>query len=195
MRPLHHLAVSIFAAACILGALPASATVISDFDGLFAPSNWNVVLSPGGDGSVEIAAAPDGISLHGNNHGAAGLAFVDFTIESQFHALVTFDWVYATTDIHGPFWDPFGYLLNGEFIRLTGNEEGDIAQGGTTLFEVRPGDVFGFRQASIDSLFGPAVTHIGSFSITVIPEPESMGLLAIGLLFTGGFFLRRCTRQ
>lgn len=127
---------------------------------------------------------------------------MDATTTALGDGLVKFDWEYETGDFRGSSGDPFGYLLNGVFTQLTiddpcwiddpchewsldprGSEIPYPIQSDTTSFAVNKGDVFGFRQHSIDSIEGPAETDIWNFSAPApVPAPASILLLAVGLV-------------
>ena len=148
-------------------AKPAQALTL--FAGPYAPANWS--QSIGGDGSIETSDAPDSVTLTGSNDGS-GAADADFTIKAPASGTVSFDWNFSTVDY--PFADPFGYLLNGSFTKLT-NDIGISPQAGTASFSVLSGDVFGLRQRTSDSSYGRASTTISNFNgPTSEPAPSSV---------------------
>jgi hypothetical protein len=155
-----------------LAATPAQALTL--FEGTYAPANW--AQSIGGDGSINTGGAPTSVTLNGSDDSSA-FANTDFTISAPLGGTVSFDWSYTTNDF--PFWDPFGYLLNGTFNQLTNNSGGQ-AQSGSAAFNVATGDVFGFRQNTDDSLFGRASTTITNFNA---PVPGPLPLLGAGAAF------------
>lgn len=93
-----------------------------------------------------------------NQSGAVGNT--DFTVNVTDAETVTFDWLYNTDD--GAAFDTFGYLLNGVFTEVV-DPAGANSQMGSESVAVAPGDVFGFRSASVDGLFGPSTTVISNF--------------------------------
>ncbi|WP_295881850.1 PEP-CTERM sorting domain-containing protein [uncultured Thiohalocapsa sp.] len=156
---------------------------IHDFTGPYDVANWTILAE--GNGSVDTSGAPDLVTLIGSNSGTGNPLNVDFVITAIRNAAIEFDWSYITQDLDGPVFDPFGYVVNGVFTRLTDNT-GPDSQSGHGKFYVEEGDIFGFRQATVDDLFGGATTEISNFK--VIPAPASAILLLAGL---GALALRR----
>ena len=140
-----------------LGANPAQA--LTQFAGDYAPANWDQRIQ--GDGSIYTGGAPDSISLSGADDGG-GNQNTDFRFIAPSAGTVSFDWAYMTAD-QLPAFDPFGYLLNGAFTKLS-NDIGGSNQSGSGSFSVLAGDVFGFRQSSGDSTTGRALTTISNFN-------------------------------
>lgn len=169
-----------------LAASPAQA--LTQFAGDYAPGNWT--QSIGGDGSIDTSGAPASISLDGADDGSGDPANTDFTIAAPTAGLVSFDWNFSTAD--GPFFDPFGYLLNGAFTQLT-NDAGSQTQSGTASFSVLTGQVFGFRQNSSDSQIGRASTTISNFNGPTAPAsvPGPLPILGVGAAFAYSRRLRR----
>jgi hypothetical protein len=155
-----------------LAANPAQALTL--FTGAYAPANWTQSIQ--GDGSIDTSGAPNSISLTGANDGG-DLQNTDFTIAAPTAGVVSFDWAFVSQE--NPFWDPFGYLLNGSFTQLT-NNGGSQSQSGSAAFSVLAGDVFGFRQNSRDSGFGRASTTISNFNVAV---PGPLPLFGVGAAF------------
>ena len=163
-----------------LAANPAQALTL--FAGYYAPANWTQTIQP--DGSINTGGAPASITLTGADNGGDNKN-TDFTIAAPSAGTVSFDWSYSTADISSG-WDPFGYLLNGAFIKLT--NDGVANQSGSASFSVLAGDVFGFRQNSFDSIFGRASTTISNFNVAV---PGPLPLLGAGAAFGWSRQLRR----
>ena len=182
----------------LFGTTPAYSSTI-DFTAAYDVSNWTAIVD---GGSIRIAGAPFSVSLESANMFAGGSQFArpskqDFLFTAFETATISFAWSYSTNDMDGPYYDPFGWLLNGDFTSLTGtlhrgclfdvflggrNPECD--QSGMVSFLVDPGDVFGFRAASLDSAEGPAITTVSNFSATTpVPEPSTFILLGSGCLF------------
>jgi hypothetical protein len=112
------------------------------FSGNYAPANWT--QSIGGDGTINTSGAPLVVILRGADNGG-GNQNTDFTIAAPLAGTVSFNWNYANASTFQAVWDPFGYLLNGAFNKLTdaglvGNQSGSIS------FSVNAGDVFQAKQ-------------------------------------------------
>ena len=170
-----------------LAANPAQALTL--FAGGYAPTNWT--QSIGGDGSINTGGAPASITLIGANdgNGFGNPANTDFTIAAPTAGTVSVDWAYSTDDEKAQY-DPFGYLLNGAFIKLT--NDGVANQSGSASFSVLAGDVFGFRQNSVDSILGRASTTISLFNGPVAASvPGPLPLLGAGAAFGWSRQLRR----
>jgi len=154
----------------------ANAAFVHDYD----VGNWHKAVHRG---SINTKGAPDSIKLIGSNTLNPRLFKArnqDFTIASMGTGLVTFDWSFRTSDKHGARFDPFGFILNGIFHKLTDNSR-KRREHGTFSFEVHKGDVFGFRQRSINSEFGAATTTVSNFSAPV-PIPAAIWLMTSSLL-------------
>jgi hypothetical protein len=123
-----------------LSANPAQA--LTQFAGDYAPANWTQSIQP--DGSIDTSNAPASITLSGANDDSGGSKNTDFTIAAPFGGTVSFDWAYSSEDRDGPRYDPFGYLLNGDFTQLIVDGGGQV-QSGSASFSVLAGAVFGFR--------------------------------------------------
>jgi MYXO-CTERM domain-containing protein len=156
-------------AGATLGLAANPAQAITLFTGPYAPANWT--QSAQGNGSIDTSIAPGSIILNGPNDGLGNAQSVDFTIAAPAAGTVLFDWVYSTND--QPDADPFGSLLNGSFIQLS-SDIGVSYQSGTASFSVLTGDVFGFRQRTIDSRFGSASSTISNFNGPTSAPPSSV---------------------
>ena len=172
-----------------------NAGVVTDFTDEYDVANWTQSLN---GGSINLSAAPFSIMEISSNTGN-GFAMTDFTIAAVQDGLVAFTWLYSTEEGESDF-DPFGWLLNGSFIKLTNgalNAQTDRAE-----FSVTKGDTFGFRTISIDSKFGSSTTIISDFSVSSadptsnsdptsnpIPEPTSLALFGLG--FAGLSLVKR----
>lgn len=166
---------------------------LADFGGPYDVGNWDTTLTgspPGGGGIVDTSGAPASIEIVGGDLACSGFpCTVDFTIAAVASGLVSFDWAYETTDDDGPFYDHFGFLLNGFFTQLSA-DNGANSQSGSGAFAVSLADVFGFRLDCTDCGFGPAFVTISNFSapldavaaVAVVPEPSTLLLLGSGLL-------------
>jgi len=176
--------IALAATSLSLAANPAQALAL--FDGYYASANWTQTIQP--DGSINTGGAPASITLTGADNGG-GNKNTDFTIAAPSGGTVSFNWSFSTAD--SPFYDPFGYLLNGAFTQLTDNS-GATNQTGSASFNVIAGDVFGFRQNSYDSIWGRASTTISLFNGPVAASvPSPMPLLGAGAAFGWSRQLRR----
>jgi len=171
------------------GLLCLSTPAFALFDGNYAPGNWTKTTS--GDGVIDTSGAPISISMTSNNNEVGNLN-QDFTIVLLTNGVVMFDWDFSTTDVgldfgDEAFYDPFGYLLNGTFFKLT-LDYGGVNQSRSESINVNIDDVFGFRANSYDGGFGAATTVISEFSVLLssgthsMPEPSTMILLGTGLV-------------
>jgi hypothetical protein len=177
-------------AGATLGLATNPAQALTQFAGYYAPANWTQNIQ--GDGFINTGGAPASISLSGANDGM-GNQNTDFTIAAPLAGTVSFDWAYSTND--GPIYDPFGYVLNGAFTRLTINNI-SLTQSGSVSFSVLAGDVFGFRQNSFDSGGGRASTTISNFNGPLAASgpasvPGPLPLLGAGAAFGWSRQLRR----
>ncbi len=165
----------------------ASAATVFGFQDAYDPINWTFTNS-NADGFVNTGGAPASISLTGGDNGSGVPGTTDYTTTAAAAGTVTFDWNYSTAD--EPFFDPFGYLLNGSFIQVT-DDGGGVVQNGTATFNVLAGDSFGFRIDTFDNFFGRGSVTISNFSAP-IPEPSTvLSLLVLGGLGAGLKYLKR----
>ena len=135
------------------------------FEGELSPGNW--IASIDGNGSIDISQSPFSIALLGaddigesSNPPEAGYR-TDIVISSPVAWTASFDWNYSTDDFMSS-WDPFGYLINGNFYQLT-IDSSDLLQSGSVTISLNAGDVFGFRQGSVDAAYGRASVQISGF--------------------------------
>ena len=154
-----------------LSANPAKALFIGDYD----TANWTQTIQ--GDGSINTTGAPNSISLTSSNSGTENIQNTDFTIAAASAGTVSFDWSFSTND-GGSRYDPFGYLLNGSFTQLT-DDDGSRNQAGSASFSVLSGDVFGFRQNTVDGVYGAATTTVSNFNAPAAAVPAPLPILGL----------------
>ncbi len=162
-----------------------STPAYADFVGDFSVEKWTIFTEL--NGSIDTTNAPSSIHFVGGYNDSPNdpdrPSSQDFIIAIPLSGVVMFDWDYETTDCAR--FDPFGYLVNGNFTQLTVDTVGvcdfeTIANGSESVV-VNTGDIFGFRQHATDSQFGPGETVISKFSMTPVPEPSTIMLLGTGL--------------
>jgi len=137
------------------------------FAGTYAPPNWTQLIVQ--DGSVDTTNAPTSITVIGSDDFSGLQGQTDFTIAAPSAGTVSFDWQFTTGDLKAQY-DPFGYLLNGSFFKLTNDSIAN--QSGSATFAVLAGDVFGFSQRSTDNSYGRAQSVISNFvAPTSSPTP------------------------
>jgi hypothetical protein len=134
-----------------LFAKPAKADVVGE---------WIYSQSCPTSGSIEVI--DNTIILHGPNYGGCSGAAHWVKIETTIPAdvdTIDFTWTYQTTD--GWVYDPPQYGINGVYTLLTqqNNATGELS------VPVNEGDVFTFRQYSIDTCCAPGHLTISNLSL------------------------------
>jgi hypothetical protein len=176
--PIVKVGVLISVAAAVAGAhSPAEASYFcpDGFLGYCAPKNWEVETP--GNGSVKFIRLLDSVLLTStNDKGKSKNSFVTMELKALAAGVVSFDYKYLTLDKGGPEFDPFGYILNGEYNPLVPapypNKGGFVAD--SFSFKVATHDTFGFYAESLDSKWGPSITKIYNFSyvpVEHVPGP------------------------
>ncbi len=166
-------------AAGLSAALPGMAR--AQFAGDYAPANWTVTDTAGGN--VDTSLAPGSITLIDGANEVAG--YTSYTVTVPYAAVVTFNWSYLNNDLYqDPLFEPAGYLLDGNLNSLI-DELGSPAQNGTITVSLAAGDVFGFEVSTFDGYYGGYNGSPGSAFLTLssfgVPEPASWAMLAFGL--------------
>lgn len=157
-----------------------------------AQADWTFRNDNGGDGYI-VGSVPS-FTLFGSDNGTVATEVDSAAVYEQvFNSAtsLTFHWTYTTQDLSGSYWDPAGYLLNGNFVQLSTDVEGGPGDGngsGTTTVAIAANDSFGWYVYSPDSLDGRAM-----LAVSVVPEPSTGLLAAAGLAMLLG--LRRRTRR
>ena len=156
----------------------------------FEPGNWTISNSNGGNGFVDESDAPNSIIITGSELGPISPSNnTDYciTIPGDYGGTLAFDWDYNTSDDDGPFYDKFGYVVDGVFTQLT-NDAGSTTQNGLVSIMLMPGQTFCFRILSTDQAFGSAVTIAMSFTYmeSINPTVAQNAGLASGAVFPLG---------
>lgn len=169
------LALAVSLAALLILLLPASSLAgpIS-FSGQFDPSLASVSTG-GGDGWFDPSGAPLSVTVWGSDSNLEQGVYTVVSWSVASASPTSFLWSYETWD-EGPFYDPAGYYLNGNYFQLT-NNGGPLYQSGATSVSLSPGDLFGFYVWTTDDCCGRAALTISS-----VPEPATAALGGIGLL-------------
>ena len=131
--------------------------IIYNFTGPFDISNWRQTPDTG---TINTSDAPTRVTLISGNSG--GGHNTSLTINIPFQGNVKFNWNSSTVD-DKYFWDPFGYLLNGVFTKLTIDSD-KLPESGTIELSLKSGDVFGFCEKTFDGTLGPSTTIISNFT-------------------------------
>jgi len=126
--------------------------------------NWTFSQSQNCGGSVEVV--DNSIVLHGpDGNGCSGQAHwvkIETTIPANVDTIY-FTWTYQTND--GPYYDPPQIGINGVYKAL-GNFW-QQTQNGSASIPVHGGDVFTFRQYSVDTCCQPGNLTISNLSLWV----------------------------
>jgi hypothetical protein len=153
------------------------------FVNAYKVSNWTKSIN----GGVIKTIGTNSVALTSSNNGG-GAKNQDFTIKAVADGIVKFSWNYTTKDVDGSTYDPFGWLLRGIFTKLTVNGS-KATQSGVFSFAVKKGDIFGFRQNSVDSILGSAITTISNFNVSApapapsaVPVPAAVWLMVAPLM-------------
>src|SRR5690606_37774595 len=118
-----------------------------DFTGDFDVANWTTVNTPPEvAGSVNTAAAPACITVIGGGAGTGGTTDFEITIPDT--GTMTFERSYAS--LHEPGFDSANYVVNGTATQLSDTD----GQSGSVSLPLNAGDVFAFRVATDDGVFG-----------------------------------------
>lgn len=189
---------SLLCGAVAAGLLGFSMTASADFSGHYAPSQWVIGHAPDDltdFGSVDTTGAPGSITLIGSDSNPIDFTFsrLEFTIVAPAAGTFSFNWVYTSTDDLGAFYDPAGYIKNGQ-IQLT-DDGGSNNQSGQVSVLVAAGDLIGFHVTTLDNYGGSASLVISNFSAPLpVPEPASVAMMALGLLGLAGVCAARRRR-
>lgn len=124
-------------------------------------ASWTGSAPDGGS----VSATSTNVTLVSDNDGGT-VGQVNYSLNSTLPAsgYIVFDWNYSSAN-SSPFWDPFGYVLNGTFFQLSDNG-GPLNQSGRVIIPVLSGQTFAFSQRSVDACCGAATTVVTNFLFT-----------------------------
>jgi hypothetical protein len=141
---------------------------IYGFTGIFSPNNWTKMFeNTTNGGSVTFSTDGNSVTLvSDDNLNGNAIDTKICSVKFPSNGLVTFNYNYKTTDVDGPFFDPFGYSygIDGEFNQLTDNN-GPNEQSGSCSIKVNKGQEFCFVQKCTDETLGPGTTIISNFKV------------------------------
>jgi hypothetical protein len=142
-----------------------SDVLLSGFNGDFDHNNWDFENN-GGNGSV--VTTPTSIELTGSDNESNDNINTTYCIEIPESGIISFNWLYESNN-SDPFWDPFGYSIEGTFIQLTDND-GPLTQNGLQNVSVIAGEEFCFVANTVDDCCGEATTLITNFGFGIYSE-------------------------
>lgn len=158
-----------------------SMSAMADFSGGYDPSNWSSICSPD-CGIVQLGGAPTSIVLIGSDTGSGSASEFRYEIKALNGGALKFDWQYVSLDTSGdPAVDFADAYVNTTHVSLL-DVFGASSQSGTFTGNVTTGDFIGFKLQTVDNLEGPGRLTISNFSVTPVPEPSTVGMMALGLL-------------
>jgi len=148
----------------------------------FAPNKWQQLYTEGhgsinfvDDNTVILTSdnSNDGNSGPGPGHGPALPVDLCIQIVAECNQTISFHWSYETYDCNGPFFDNFGYSIDGNFTKLTtdighpSNQTGPTSQSDNANIDLMAGQTFNLCivQNSIDAVCGSAVTTITNWHV------------------------------
>jgi hypothetical protein len=172
--------------AMALAAMACTPAAMAQFSGSLAPATWTTsVTGPTFGGLVNITGAPASVTLRGGDD-ATGGGCPDGTAAGMIGGCqmswshigpvnLAFNWSFSTADI-SPQYDSFGMLVDGVRIELVANG-GDVTQSGHAVANAVSS--FGWYINCSDCTGGAAMATISS--VSAVPEPTSMALMALGI--------------
>jgi hypothetical protein len=103
---------------------------------------------------------------------------------------IKFNYTYTTNDCCGPYFDPAGYVINGQFTQLSPDSapytDMNYVGSGTVQLSLVAGDVFGFYVSMIDGPQGRA-----DIAVSTVPLPAALPLFGSALIGLAGLISRR----
>jgi hypothetical protein len=152
---------------CEVDAVAPGTVYQAGFAGDFDPANWTLTNTNGGDGYVDVTGAPANIQLFGANNGT-GFGFDNYTVYDitiPIDGNLSFDWDWESFDAYGPYWDPFGYVVDNVFYQLS-DGYGPAQQNGSVSINVTAGSMFAFSIFTPDGGDGTSASITNAFLFT-----------------------------
>jgi hypothetical protein len=172
--------ISLLSIATLKPASASSAFCLNGFQGHCAPENWTITTE--GNGSVTFIGSPALASIVvSSDSNSFGNLITSLTTFAPNKGEVSFSYNYQTFDRDDASFDPFGYIVNGIEVQVVPPPfilQGESTSGSST-FNVRAGDIFGFYARATDDTLGPSVTTISNFRYVPGPLP----ILGVGAAF------------
>ncbi|MFY7706557.1 MAG: T9SS type A sorting domain-containing protein [Flavobacteriales bacterium] len=120
----------------------------------------------GGNGVVDLSGLPSNISVIGSNGGQLTNVYTAAAVVAK-QVNISFNWSYQSSDVDGPFYDPFGYWINGEFTQLTGNANGNNQTGSASIL-VPAGSIFAVGINAVDNIFGAGSVALSNVAVEAV---------------------------
>jgi hypothetical protein len=162
------------------------------FTGAYAPSNWTL-SNNNTNGYVGTSNDLSSITIIGGDAGGGEPGQTTYTTTALIGGLLSFNWSYVTADVN-PFYDPFGFVLNGAFTQLT-NNSGPNGQSGAFSTTLAQGDIFGFGINTTDNVLGRGYATISNFAAPDFAAPVPEPVSSLGMLIGAGAMLMRKQQQ
>lgn len=140
------------------------------------------VLSNDNGGDGRSAGESDGYTMWGADNGVGENTTTLLATATRLET-IPYYYEYTSFDRRGSYWDPGGYEIDGvrtQFSPSLFNDSG-VSYRGLVIFNLNPGDAYGFYVHSVDSCCGRATIDVN----TSVPEPATWAMVLVGLGLIG----------